>query len=216
MKSNAFILGLLFLAGLAAAFTVNPDYIGIKDTGNGNLPTLDVAISIDCDTKDVHIDVASAESEEPVEGAMTYLFYTDYSYQALPNPGKTDGDGRAMIPVPGTIRFLNALFILRVDKTGFQSREIEFAYEKCFKEPPAPPPAENASQNVTNQTAPPPQNATPPANATPPTNASAPPPPPAQNGTPAPEPTKEPEPAQSACPAAIMGLIALLAFTKRG
>jgi hypothetical protein len=203
----------LLIIGLAAAFTVKPAYTGIHDTGNENLPALNVDIGVDCDTKIVHINVASNETGEPLKDAMTYLFYTDYSYQALPNPGKTDSGGDAEIPVPGTIRFLNAMFILRVDRQGYRSREIEFSYKKCFEappKPPEPPPAHNET-GPANQTAP--QNVTPPANATIPANDSKPPipPQPPENNSGGPQPDEHGEPGASACPAAV-GL-AILAFS---
>ncbi|MFH0884679.1 MAG: hypothetical protein V1861_03135 [Candidatus Micrarchaeota archaeon] len=214
---HAFIV--LLIVGLAAAFTVKPAYIEIHDTGNENLPALNVDISIDCDTKNVHINVASNETGEPLEGAMTYLFYTDYTYQALPNPGKTDVDGNTAIPVPGTIRFLNAMFILRVDKQGYRSREIEFAYKKCFETPPKPPepPQTHNETNATNQTAP--QNVTPPANITPPVNETKPPVPPLppENVTDKPQPDGRGEPGASFCPVTT-GLVILAASLalKRG
>lgn len=216
MKPLAFALLLL---GLSSAFTVNPDYHDIHDTGSESLPTLDVTITIDCDTKDVLVKAESGDTEEPVEGAMAYLFYTDYTYQALPNPGKTDAQGNARIPVPGTLRFLSALFILRVDKQGFQSREIEFAYKKCFEEPPKPPPPPaNQSQNASNQTAPPPpQNITNPANASQPANIS-PPEPPVQDGSTGQQPLEGEEPASAAaCPGAfILALLCLIGALTRG
>ena len=193
--------------GIAAAFTVKPAYTGVHDTGNDNLPTLDVGITVDCDTKLASITVASNDTGEPLQGAKTYLFYTDYTYQALPNPGTTDAEGNSAIPVPGTIRFLNAMFILRVDKQGYQSREIEFTYKKCFEapppKPPEPPPVQNGT-NTTNQTVP--QNVTPPGNMTVPANDTTPPVPPRppENGTGQPQPDGHGEPGASACPAAAM------------
>lgn len=199
----------LFLAGLAIAFSVKPDYLEVKDSGNQNLPKIDVGITIDCDTKNLTVLVESNETEDAVSGAKAYLFYTDYSYQALPNPGTTNADGIATIPVPGTIRFLNALFIMRVDAQGFQSREIEFVYEKCFEEPPPPPP-----QNITppgNHT-PPPANQTPPVNQTPPGDITPPanqtPP---NDSTPPIVPPPEPE---GPCPAGLV-LLAPFIFSRR-
>ncbi len=145
------VLLLLLICGLGMAFSVRPDYNGVQDTGNKNLGTMEVDITIDCDTKVVTADVFSNESGAPVSGASAYMFYTDYAYQALPNSGKTDASGRVKMAVPGTIRFLTALFILRVDHYNFQSREIEFTYKKCFEAPPQPPP------NGTNQTGPEPE-----------------------------------------------------------
>ena len=127
---------LLLILGSAMAFTVTPDYFDIQDTGNKNLETMDIRITIDCDNKDLIVTVM--EDEQPVEDAEVTMFYTDYGYQPLPNRGNTDADGILVMPVPGTLDFLTGLFILRVDHQAHQTREIEFAYEKCFDEPPEP------------------------------------------------------------------------------
>lgn len=115
------------------AFTVAPDHFGIKDSGDMRLPTMMVDLKIDCGTKALTVNVSDGDG--PVEGATVYLFYTDYGYQALPNSGKTDASGIYTMPVTGNLEFLTALFIVRVDHQAHQSREIEFAYEKCFEEP---------------------------------------------------------------------------------
>jgi len=222
MKLLAFILAALLLSsGVGMAFTVKPAYLAIQDTGNDNLPALDVGIAIDCDTKEIEVDVASNETGDAVGDAMAYLFYTDYSYQALPNPGKTDSAGKTTIPVPGTLRFLKAMFTLRVDKQGFQSREIEFTYAKCFEAQPEPPepPANDTGTGQTNQTPPanttPVQNATPPSNATSPAN-TTPQVKPDANGTGTPQPDGQGTGA-SACPAAAgLALLTLLIAKPRG
>lgn len=160
---RAFIF-LLLLAAAASAFTVKPTFFDVHDTGSDSLPTLDVGITIDCDSKDLTVDVS--DDGDAVEGASAVLFYTDYGYQPLPDTGKTGSDGTDTMSVPGTINFLTGLFILRVDKSGYQSREIEFAYEKCFEEPPPEPPEQNDTPPT--PPPPPPVNDTPPANTTPP------------------------------------------------
>ena len=175
MKIAIFALAMMLLAGFSFALSVKPNFFEVKDTGNPSLDTLDISITINCDTKDVIPVVRANGTKAPVEGAETTLFYTDYGYNPLPDRGKTDAQGMDTINVPGTLNFLTGLFILRVDKQGFQSREIEFAYEKCFQAPPPPPP-------------PPPQNNSgganqPGQNNTPPANQTAPPPSPAQNQT---------------------------------
>jgi hypothetical protein len=182
----------LLLAGLCMAFTVTPDYRGIKDSGSEKLPNMTVAITIDCDSKELSINVTDPD-EQPIDKAKTYLFYTDYSYQALPNPSQTDSTGIAPMKVPGNIRFLTALFILRVDQPSFRSREIEFTYEKCFEPPPPEPKPKPPPPNKTNETEPKPPlpkpppnktednkttvNVTPPSNITPPVNVTQPKPP---------------------------------------
>ncbi|MCI0503551.1 hypothetical protein L0Y65_02460 [Candidatus Micrarchaeota archaeon] len=221
---------LLLICGIGSAFTVKPSYIAIQDTGNGGSPALDVDITIECDSKEVRINVASNETGTPVEGAMAYLFYTDYTYQPLPNPDSTDASGDAMIPVPGTLRFLTAMFTLRVDKQGFQSREIEFTYQKCFEAPPVqpPPPPVNGSNgsgvqaNQTPQANTTPQgNVTPPSNTTPPIN-TTPQVPPGQPGGNQTQGGQKPDgqetPGPSACPAgaALLALLSLLIVRTRG
>ncbi len=195
----------LLLAGLCMAFSVKPDYLGVQDTGDESLGTMDVGITIDCDTKVLTIDVMD-ESEQPIENANTYLFYTDYGYHALPNPGKTDADGISIMEVPGNIRFLTAMFILRVDHPNFQSREIEFVYQKCFEPPPQPPPPEPDVTNVTEEEpTPPPEDVTEPPNVTENVTPVTPPP----NVTPpedmAPEPEEPSEPSEAPlCPLALL------------
>jgi hypothetical protein len=159
MTIKHILLALLGI-GLAMALAVRPDYLGVQDTGNGNLPTMDVALTIDCGTNALGVEVKSNETGETVADASTYLFYTNYGYQAI-SSGKTGQDGISAMAVTGKMNLLTALFIIRVDKPGFQSREIEFAYKKCFDaQPPSgnnPPPAnatqqQNNSVNTTNNT----------------------------------------------------------------
>ena len=144
------------------AFSVNPDYLDSKDSGDERLPKMDVSITVDCDTKALTIDVTD-EDEQPIENAKAYLFYTDYGYQALPNPGTTDADGIVVMDIPGNIRFLTAMFILRVDQSNFQTKEIEFDYRKCFEPPPSEEPEEE-------EEIPPPEPEEPPENVTEPPN----------------------------------------------
>jgi len=227
MRHQMAILAFILLAcGSALAFSVRPSFIEIQDTGNDNLPKLDVVITVDCDTKQAGVEVASNETGDAVEGATAYLFYTDYTYQPLPNPGKTDSSGKATIPVPGTLRFLKAMFTLRVDAQGFQSREIEFTYAKCFEPQPAEPdePADGSDADGMDTTPPedtgPQQNTTtPPANATPPADTApqTPPEQPGGNDTGAPQPGAQDAPGAPACPAAAgLVLLSLLIAKTRG
>ncbi|MFZ5500511.1 MAG: hypothetical protein ACOY58_01170 [Candidatus Micrarchaeota archaeon] len=132
------------MAAMASAFGVQADYLDVKDTGNENLEPLSVAIFIDCDMKNITAEIKGQESEEPIAGASAYLFYTDYEYQLIAT-GNSDPYGMARIDVLGNRDYLTALFILRIDKSGYRSREIEFSYQNCFEPPPeteAPPPGE--------------------------------------------------------------------------
>jgi hypothetical protein len=196
------ILIALLIASLATALSVKPDYFEIKDTGNPGLPKMDVGITINCDTNGLTVAAASNETGEAADNAMLYLFYTNYGYQVITS-GKTGSDGTGSLDVHGNINYLTALFVLRVDKPGFQSREIEFTYSKCFENQTLP-------QNVTPphnvsppQNQPPPANVTPPLNATPLANATG------QNQT-APETNQTgiPPAAAKACPVGLL-LLAL-------
>jgi len=114
------------------------------------------------------VDVRSNATDEPMIGANLYLFYTQYEYQLIAT-GKTGSDGIGTVNVIGNRDYLTRLFILRADKSGYQSREMEFTYKKCFDAPPKPPAdASNQTQPANNT-----QNTTPPANntsQTPPSN----------------------------------------------
>jgi len=183
-----FLLIALVIAGLALAFSVSPAFQATKDSGGGNLPRLDVGLSVDCSSKALTVAVTSNETGDAVDGADVYLFYTDYEYQVI-GRGKTGADGAGSISVIGNPNYLTALFILRVDKPAYRSKEIEFTYKKCFDAPPEPP--TNTTNSTPNGNATPPANTTqpnPPANNTPPTNATPPanatPPEPPANGTP--------------------------------
>lgn len=218
----------LLAAGTAMAFSVNPDYLGIRDSGNPNLPRLNVSISIDCDSKVLTVGVASNATGEPVGGANAYLFYTDYAYQLIAS-GTTGTDGIANINVMGSRNYLTDLFIMHVEKPAFQTREIEFTYKKCFEAPPKPP-KNNTQQNQTGQNGTAQQNAS--GTQGPQSNGTA------QNATnrtgnagpgtanasqgpgntsitpPGPE-TRNPQPAAPCLPALLLAPLALLAAIRR-
>ena len=158
MKS---ILFALLIIGVCASFSVSPDYLGIKDTGGMNLSPLEVNITIDCETKDLSVDVRSNATGEPMIGANLYLFYTQYEYQLIAT-GKTGSDGIGTVNVIGNRDYLTRMFILRADKSGYQSREMEFTYKKCFDAPPKPPANASNQAPPANNT----QNSTPPSDHT--------------------------------------------------
>jgi hypothetical protein len=126
---------IVLLIGSVFAATVKADVRAVKDTGNENLPKMNVGITIDCDSKALIVEPKSNTTGEPIASAQTYLFYTDYEYQ-LVGTGSTNASGISKINVIGNQDFLTALFILRVDKSGFRSRETEFTYKYCFQDPP--------------------------------------------------------------------------------
>jgi hypothetical protein len=156
MRCDRFVLMILLAVGLAAAFSVRPDYMGVQDTGSGS--SMDVGIMIDCDTNSLAVTAKSNGTGEPIPDASAYLFYTNYEYRMI-SSGKTNDNGLAAIAVTGKRDYLTSLFILRVDKQGFRSREIEFTYKKCFDAPQQGDGGTPGQVNQ-NQTAPPEPNIT--------------------------------------------------------
>lgn len=151
----------LIIIGLCMAFTVKPTYIAIKNTGNVNLDPVKVDLTIDCDTKQLIVKVDSI-NDQPISGASTYVFYTNYAYQLI-STGTTGNDGISTMNIIGTVNYLTALFIFRVDAPGHKSQEIEFTYGKCFDAPPPEPPVQNNTPPVPptpDPPTPPPQNVT--------------------------------------------------------
>ncbi len=130
-------LSLLSLAPISNAFLVRPEHIETQDTGNIYSPLMNVDLVVDCDTKTAFIKPMDGAGN-PIKGAQTFLFYTDYGYDLL-GTDKTGANGIAEIDVVGNRNYLTALFIIRVDHPQYRSREIEFTYYNCFQIPPNPP-----------------------------------------------------------------------------
>ena len=197
-----FCLIALIVVGLVLAFSVTPAFQATKDSGSENLPKLEVGLGVDCDSKMLTVTATSNETGDAVDGANVYLFYTDYEYQMI-GRGTTDADGVGEINVIGKPNYLTALFILRVDKPTYQSKEIEFTYKKCFDAPPKPP--KNTTNTTSGGNTTPPANTTqppnPPANATPPANTTPPGPNVSANTTPPKPPANETHPNNGTPPA---------------
>ncbi|MGV8084931.1 MAG: hypothetical protein ACP5N9_01630 [Candidatus Bilamarchaeum sp.] len=155
MIKNAFLL--LIILGLVSAIVVTPDHQGVRNSGDSRLPRLDVDFSVDCPTKTITTTVIS-EDGAPVQNANMYVFYTNYAYQPIAS-GRTNQNGMGQLNIVGNPNFLTSLFILHVESSAYQTKEIEFTYEKCFgtvsdeeinNPPPAPTlPAENNTSNNT-------------------------------------------------------------------
>lgn len=160
----------LLVIGMAAAFSVEPDYYGVRDSGDPDYEPVKVGLTLDCDAKTITANVTSNRTGAPVAGAMLYLFYTDYTYQLIAS-GTTGSNGIGKVTPVGNIDHLTDLFIIKVEKPAYKSREMEFGYAKCSGPPPKPPknetpgqPPQNATGAGTNKTGN--QTASPPANAT--------------------------------------------------
>jgi hypothetical protein len=200
----------LLAAGMCMAFSVQPVHNAVKDTGGQNLPTMNVGMTIDCDTKTLIVTARSNETGKPIAGAKAYLFYTNYAYQVIAT-GTTGEDGIGSMNVIGNRDYLTSLFILRTDHQQFRSREIEFTYQKCFEAPPDPQANQTRPGNAStpNGNAYNASNATPAANLTPAGNATRP------NGTSGPSPAGPQRPAAAPClPALLIPIITIFKCIK--
>ncbi len=155
LRRAAFVL--LLIASLSFAYRSGPVAITpfeYRDFGNASLPKFDgMTIVVDCNAATIRTHIAS--SGVPVAGAMTYLEYADYSTPLL-SSGQSDASGNILHRVPsGSIAHMNGIFVLAVEKSGYQRREAHFDIKDCFVS--APP-----ASNSTKPSQPPPQqNATP-------------------------------------------------------
>ncbi|VVC03983.1 Uncharacterised protein [Candidatus Bilamarchaeum dharawalense] len=190
----------LIIASLCMAFTVKPTYIAVKNTGNESLEPPKVELLIDCATKQLKATISS-EDDQVIQNAKTYIFYTNYGYQLI-GTGTSNSEGVSTINVIGTMNYLTALFIFRVDAPGYRSQEIEFTYKKCFDAPPVVEPDEPPLPPSENYTAPPPENESQP----PPEEHVTPPP---YNNPPEQQPVQNPEPQTANCPFGALLFLAL-------
>jgi hypothetical protein len=88
------------------------------------------SISVDCTTATVNIMVMD-DQYKPVAGAQTYLQYVDTTAQLMAQ-GTTDGKGAISDKLPGNISLMNDMFVLIIEKSGFQNKEVDFGIPGCY------------------------------------------------------------------------------------
>jgi len=173
-----FLILLSVVPFVSLSFATTPDKITIipfeyKDFGNTSAPTFDVAMQMDCRTNRITADVSS--EGQPVPSVMTFLKYVQYDNPLL-STQTTDSSGHATYQLTGNVSFRTGIFVLVMEKSGYNKREAHFTINDCFKNiTQTQPPVQNVTptQNVTpsaNTTTP--ANSTPPANVTPSSNAT--------------------------------------------
>ncbi len=121
-------LAILLLFGVSFAQVVEADLVEEKDTGPEAAPALVAALWLDCESGNVTLTLSSHGSR--VEGATVFLFRTDSAYKLLAR-SSTDGEGISVVRPPGKISYLNDLYILRIEKSGFRTKETEFTFWNC-------------------------------------------------------------------------------------
>lgn len=143
----------LFLISACHGAMVNADLKGIQDTGAANLPALSFIMLTDCDNPSAILFLSDNNSGRSVPGATLFIFRTDSGYRIL-NRSSTADDGKGIIGVPGKLQFLNDLYVLRIEKPGYRSKEVQFTFWNCddvkreYSEysQPEPDPAANVTE----------------------------------------------------------------------
>ncbi|MEW6036435.1 MAG: hypothetical protein AB1529_07530 [Candidatus Micrarchaeota archaeon] len=157
-------LALLLLLGLGFAQVVEADIVEEKDTGAEAAPALVAALWLDCESGNATLTLSSNGSR--VEGATVFLFRADSAYKLLAR-SSTDEEGVSTVRPQGKTPYLNDLYILRIEKSGFRTKEIEFTFWNCgdvvreFSEYSLPEEQPEHSAAFANETAPAPINGLP-------------------------------------------------------
>ncbi len=160
---------LAFILALSVASAGLDDYVKVIDTKDmGSGMSLWHSIGYNCTEQAFYVRYTNATA--PQQDVSAYLFYLEYDYQLI-DTGKTDYNGYVKLNMIGKQSLLNKVFVLRAEKQGFRTSEVQFTINCSAKSSgPAPqnttPPVQNNTINNTNSTQnvlPPEENTTPPA-----------------------------------------------------
>jgi len=124
------MIALFALVSIGHAAIVAADIIEEKDTGASVLQNLSAKLLTDCGSNTVIAFLSDGGNGNPVDGATIFIFRTDSGYRIL-NRTLTNAEGKGVIGVPGKIQFLNDMYVLRIEKSGFRSKEIELTFWNC-------------------------------------------------------------------------------------
>lgn len=130
MKPYKFLILIIFLFAISNAKVVAPKIYSHQDMGDYTQKQLTYAISVDCDAKLINFTTLD-EKIKPVANVSYYLQYLDYS-KALLAANKTNANGFGQVKLPGETKYLRGLFVLLIQKTGYKSKEIDFAINGCY------------------------------------------------------------------------------------
>jgi len=146
------MLLLMALIAVSQALSIGPMIYEQKNMGDQGLPEFLYSMSADCTAATVTISVMN-DNFSKISGADVYLEYTQFSSQIISST-QTDADGVAVSKLPGSVKLMQGLFIMVVEKYGYQNKEIHFDLSPCNGtaanySKPIPP-----AKNQTNQTIP--------------------------------------------------------------
>lgn len=149
MRTLVILLAFLFVLGISRAMVVGPAVYEQKDIGSSSLPQLIYSLSVDCNASVVTAIITDGKTNQPVQGVDTYLSYVDFTAQLLTHV-LTDHDGYAVHKLPGQTSLMQGMFILDLQKYGYQSKEVHFDLYPCLHNGQLPPPpTQPAPPNVT-------------------------------------------------------------------
>lgn len=134
----------LFSAAVSAAsdLTYYVEITGTEETGQGR--SLWHSVGYNCTEKMFYARMS--DGPDALDDVSLYLFYTDYAYQLI-TTSRTDATGSARLSMIGNEKFLNNLFVLRAEKSGYKDVEIEFTVNCSKVAPPQPANFTNATAN---------------------------------------------------------------------
>ena len=148
MKNMLLVLALTSLSFALYPGNVTVEPFEYRNFGNASEPDFTLALSMHCPSGTIFQHLESGGI--PVAGAKSHLKYMQYQAPLI-SSGTTGLDGNYTHRLPGNVLYYTGIFILTVEKPGYQNHEAHFEISGCFVNVSAPPPA----------IAPPPINTTP-------------------------------------------------------
>lgn len=128
MKKIALLL--VFLVSVSIALETPMLIFEQRDFGPEYEPDFDdIYVTMDCDSNIINIYIT--EDEEPVVGAVVRLMYIDYSTPLLA-AGPTDTSGKFSYTLVGERDFMTGLFLVVVEKEGYNNKEAHFDIRRCL------------------------------------------------------------------------------------
>jgi len=94
-----------------------------------------IAVSLEIKCEESTIIVKSYEKNlVPASNANVFLGYYGQTFMTFYN-GKSDENGTNIIKLPGNLSYMTSLFLLRVEKNGYQTMEVNFDAGECYGKP---------------------------------------------------------------------------------
>lgn len=123
---------ILFLLSVCVAVETPMKIFEQRDFGPSYEEQFDnLYVTMDCDAEVIYIYVS--DDDAPVTGAVVRVLYIDYSTPLLAS-GPTDANGRLSYKIVGEEDFMTGLFLVVVEKEGYNNKEAHFDISICIAE----------------------------------------------------------------------------------